>query len=57
MTISPDTYHFDYYQLVAALANPPRCPVTGEVTDNEIKIVLGQYGIWPTSILPDLIAG
>jgi hypothetical protein len=56
MTTSPDTYHLDYHQLVAALTNPPRCPVTGKTTENEIKIVLGEHGIWPVSILPDVIA-
>jgi hypothetical protein len=55
MTISTDTYHHDYHQLVAALTNPPRCPITGEVTENEIKIVLSEHGIWPASILPDVI--
>jgi hypothetical protein len=53
---STDIYLFDYHKLVFALTNSPSCPVTGEVTDNEIKIVLGQYGIWPTSILPDVIS-
>jgi hypothetical protein len=56
MTTSIDIYLSDYSKLVAALTNPPRCPVTGDVTENEIKIVLGAHGIWPTSILPDAIS-
>lgn len=56
MTTSTDIYLSDYHQLVAALTNPPRCPITGDVTADEIKIVLGEHGIWPASILPDVIA-
>lgn len=42
-----------YDALVQALLNLPPCAVTGEVTDNEIKVALGEVGnIWPASILP-----
>jgi hypothetical protein len=38
-----------------ALANPAPCPVTGKVTDNEIKIILGKVGgVWPASIEADV---
>lgn len=47
----PDT---DYAALVAALLNVPPCPMTGRVTENEIKIVLGEIGdVWPESIRAD----
>jgi hypothetical protein len=42
-------------RLVAALTKVQPCPVTGEVTDNEIKVILGEIGdIWPESILADV---
>ena len=44
-----------YSRLVAALLNVKPCPFTGAVTENEIKIALGEAGdIWPESILIDL---
>lgn len=40
-----------YSRLVAALVNIQPCPVTGMVTENEIKIALGEAGdIWPQAI-------
>jgi hypothetical protein len=37
-----------YARLVAALTNVQPSPVTGMVTENEIKIALGEHGdIWP----------
>jgi hypothetical protein len=53
------TYKSDsrYSRLVRALVNPEPCPVTGMVTDNEIKVILGEIGdIWPESIQADVAA-
>jgi hypothetical protein len=36
----PDT---DYSKLVDALLNAAPCPVTGRMTENEIKIALGEH--------------
>jgi len=53
-TYTPDDL---YMRLVKALVDPSPCPVTGKVTDNEIKIILGEIGDhWPESIRADVIA-
>jgi hypothetical protein len=53
-TYKPDN---QYSRLVRALVNPEPCPVTGMVTDNEIKVILGEIGdIWPESIQADVTA-
>jgi hypothetical protein len=41
-------------ELRKALSEAPPCPVTGYVTSNEIKIILGEFGdIWPESVRPE----
>ncbi|WP_034996456.1 hypothetical protein [Beijerinckia mobilis] len=43
-----------YERLVGALINPDPCAVTGEVTADQIKIILGTVGnIWPEGLLRD----
>jgi hypothetical protein len=42
-----------YAALVSALVNVERCPLTGKIDENDIRIILGEYGdVWPASILP-----
>jgi hypothetical protein len=55
----PDT---EYAKLVSVgltiptLLNIAPCPKTGRVTENEVKIALGEdWDIWPTSIRPDSV--
>jgi len=53
-TYKPDDL---YIRLVKALVDPSPCPVTGKVTEDEIKVILGEIGdIWPESIQADVAA-
>lgn len=41
--------------LVSCLAHLAPCPVSGEMTDNQVKIALGENGdTWPRSIMGDV---
>lgn len=52
-TFMPET---NYQKLIAALLTMEPCAVSGEITDNEIKIALAEFGdIWPASIQFDMI--
>jgi hypothetical protein len=43
-------------RLVDYLAHLEPCPVTGIITENEIKIALGEAGgIWPREIYADVV--
>lgn len=45
----------DWQKLVTELANIKPCPFAGRVTEDQIKIVLGEHGnIWPRSIEDDV---
>jgi hypothetical protein len=40
-----------YSRLVAALVNGQPCPFAGRITEDQIKVALGEAGdIWPKSI-------
>lgn len=45
-----------YTRLVAALANLEPCPFAGRITEDQIKVALGEAGdIWPLEIRGDVI--
>jgi hypothetical protein len=53
---TPDVYLDDRYSaLINALVDVPPCPVTGERTADQVQQVLCDFGIWPRSILGDVI--
>jgi hypothetical protein len=43
-------------RLADVLASLDPCPVTGLMTDNQIKIALGEFGdVWPRSIYGEVV--
>ncbi|MCA6124572.1 hypothetical protein J6500_22140 [Bradyrhizobium sp. WSM 1704] len=42
--------------LAERLANLDPCPVAGAITNNEIKMALGEHGnVWPSTIRPHVL--
>lgn len=55
---TPDIYlDYDRYsRLVTALANLQPCPFAGRITEDQIKVALGEAGdVWPLEIRGDVI--
>ena len=51
MTVYIDTSEFN--ALALAIAGQPPCQFTGRVTEDQIKIALGEIGdVWPIAIMP-----
>jgi hypothetical protein len=45
-----------YAALVAVLANLEPCPVEGRITEDQVKLALGEHGnVWPVAILSDAL--